>query len=150
MPATRIQIVIDCADADRMVEFWSAATGFVPEDVDGFVRGLVDAGHAPAELTVERPDGKLRWKGYGSLRHPDDDVDERGIGTGRRILFQEVPEPKTVKDRIHLDLLVGAEQREAEVERLVGLGATVLAEVEEHGTHHTTMADPEGNEFCVA
>lgn len=149
MPATRIQIVVDCQDADRMVDFWSAATGYEPEDVDAFVRGMLDAGHATADLVVETPRG-LRWKGFGSLRHPDDGVTERGTGEGRRILFQEVPEPKSTKDRIHLDLLVGPDRREAEVERLVGLGASVLDDIEEHGGHHTVMADPEGNEFCVA
>jgi catechol 2,3-dioxygenase-like lactoylglutathione lyase family enzyme len=149
MPATRIQIVVDCQDADRMVDFWSVATGYEPEDVDAFVRGMLDAGHATADVVVETPRG-LRWKGYGSLRHPDDGVTERGTGAGRRILFQEVPEPKTVKDRVHLDLLVGPEQRAAEVERLTALGATVLHEVEEPGSRHTVMADPEGNEFCVA
>ena len=149
MAATRIQIVIDCADVDRMVEFWSQATGYVPEDVDAFVRGVLDAGFA-TEADVVDLGGQLRWKGYGSLRHPDDDITERGTGAGRRILFQEVPEPKTVKDRIHLDLLVGPEAREAEVERVVGLGATILREVEEPGSRHTVLADPEGNEFCIA
>jgi hypothetical protein len=149
MPATRIQIVIDCADADRLTAFWAAAAGYEPEDIDGFVRSIVDAGHAGPDDVVE-VGGRLRFRGYGSLRHPDDPIDERGVGLGRRILFQEVPEPKTVKDRIHLDLLVGPDARAAEVERLLGLGATVLREVDEPGGRHTTMADPEGNEFCVA
>jgi hypothetical protein len=149
MAATRIQIVVDCADAHALARFWEAATGYVDEDIDDFVRGALDRGFATADDVVE-VDGKLRWKGLASLRHPDDPVDERNVGQGRRILLQEVPEPKTVKDRIHLDLLVGPAERAAAVERLVGLGASVLREVEEHGGHHTVMADPEGNEFCVA
>jgi predicted enzyme related to lactoylglutathione lyase len=65
------------------------------------------------------------------------------------VLFQRVPEPRTVKNRWHLDLTVGREQIDSEVERLEGLGAVVLYRVEEPSTFHTTMADPEGNEFCV-
>jgi hypothetical protein len=149
MAATRIQIVIDSADAHALARFWAAATGYVDEDIHDFVQGALDRGFATAEHVVE-VGGRLRWRGLASLRHPDDPVDDRDVGQGRRILLQEVPEPKTVKDRIHLDLLVGPAQRAAEVERLVGVGAAVLREVEEHGGHHTVMADPEGNEFCVA
>jgi hypothetical protein len=65
------------------------------------------------------------------------------------VLFQVVPEPKTVKNRVHLDLHVGAERRPEVVERLVGLGATVLWEGREGPSTWVTMADPEGNEFCV-
>ena len=149
MAATRIQIVIDANDVRRLGDFWVAATGYVEEDVDAFVRGIVEAGHAPEGSTVEE-DGKLRWREYVSLRHPDDPADERGIGTGRRILLQEVPEPKSVKDRIHLDLLVGPDRREAEVERLLGLGASIVEERDDPGSRHTVMADPEGNELCVS
>jgi hypothetical protein len=149
MPATRIQIVVDCSDCHGLARFWAAATGYVDEDIDAFVRGVLEAGHATDDDVVEI-DGQLRWKGLASLRHPDDPADQRNVGQGRRILLMEVPEPKTVKDRIHLDLLVGPDARAAEVERLLGLGATVLREVEEHGGRHTVMADPEGNEFCVA
>jgi hypothetical protein len=149
MTATRIQIVIDCADCHALARFWSAATGYVDEEIDDFVRGALDRGFATADDVVE-VDGKLRWNGLASLRNPDDPTDERNVGQGRRILLQQVPEPKTVKDRIHLDLLVGPQARAAEVARLAGLGATVLREVEEHGGQFTVMADPEGNEFCVA
>ena len=60
-----------------------------------------------------------------------------------------MPEPKTVKDRIHLDVQVGAERRDAEVERLVALGATWLWEASQGPHSWVTLADPEGNEFCV-
>ncbi len=70
-------------------------------------------------------------------------------GEGRpNMLFLKVPEPKTVKNRVHLDL--EADDRETEVERLVGLGATRMAEKDEWGVRWTVMADVEGNEFCVA
>jgi predicted enzyme related to lactoylglutathione lyase len=63
------------------------------------------------------------------------------------LMFIQVPEAKTAKNRCHLDL--GTKDREAEVERLVGLGATLLHEGDEFGVRWTTLADPEGNEFCV-
>jgi predicted enzyme related to lactoylglutathione lyase len=64
------------------------------------------------------------------------------------MMFIKVPEPKSVKNRVHLDL--DASDREAEVERLVGLGATVVHDKDEWGVRWTTLTDPEGNEFCVA
>ncbi len=66
--------------------------------------------------------------------------------------FQSVPEERTGKNRLHLDLMAPAGGRQAEVERLVGLGATVLGERggDAEGMVWTTLTDPEGNEFCVA
>ena len=64
------------------------------------------------------------------------------------IMFIQVPECKTAKNRVHLDM--NAADRAAEVERLVGLGATVAHDKDEYGMVWTTLADPEGNEFCVA
>ena len=69
-------------------------------------------------------------------------------GGVRGIFFQLVPEPKLVKDRIHLDLRPGVAMAD-EVERLAGLGATILGRVDEGGSFWTVMQDPEGNEFCV-
>jgi predicted enzyme related to lactoylglutathione lyase len=73
-------------------------------------------------------------------------------GDGRRglaLIFQRVPEPKVVKNRAHVDY--EAVDRAAEVERLVGLGAAVVREVDQGpGLRWTVMADPAGNEFCVA
>jgi hypothetical protein len=70
-------------------------------------------------------------------------------GADRRILFTRVPEPKTIKNRWHIDLNVGREQVPAEVDRVVALGATKLREVEEWGQFHVVLQDPEGNEFCI-
>jgi predicted enzyme related to lactoylglutathione lyase len=64
------------------------------------------------------------------------------------MMFIQVPEAKTVKNRVHLDL--GSTDREGEVDRLVGLGATLIHHKEEMGFTWTTLADPEGNEFCIA
>jgi predicted enzyme related to lactoylglutathione lyase len=73
--------------------------------------------------------------------------------TGGPVLgFQEVPEERAGKNRLHLDLGAAAGGRAVEVARLVGLGATVLGERggDAEGLVWTTLADPEGNEFCVA
>lgn len=148
MDPIRTQLVFDAADPHALSAFWADALGYVPEELHDFVSGLLDAGHVPEEITIEI-DGRRRWRTLASLRHPDDGVDERGAGTGRRILFQAVPEAKTVKNRIHLDLMVGPEARAAEVERLVGLGATVVNEFDSPEGRWTTLADPEGNEFDV-
>lgn len=93
---------------------------------------------------TELPDEPLR---------PDEDecliVDP---DTGHQILFIEVPEPKSVKNRIHFDLRPREGTRDAELERLLELGA---AQVADHrgqygpGTGWVILADPEGNEFCI-
>lgn len=62
-------------------------------------------------------------------------------------MFHKVPEGKTAKNRMHADLVV--EELEAEVQRLIGLGAQQKAEVKESGYHWYTLADPQGNEFDV-
>jgi predicted enzyme related to lactoylglutathione lyase len=73
---------------------------------------------------------------------------EDGDGSGLVLQLQRVPEPKSGKNRLHLDLHVDAV--EPEVDRLVGLGARPLADpTEESGFRWRVMADPEGNEFCV-
>ena len=63
------------------------------------------------------------------------------------LLLIKVPEPKAGKNRVHLDLYT--EHREAEIARLVSLGATRAEDHDEHGLRWTVMYDPEGNEFCV-
>ena len=79
-------------------------------------------------------------------------------GKGPRLFFQKVPEGKTVKNRLHLDIRASdrsapPEQRDAavraEVERLESAGATRVELREETGTHFMVMQDVEGNEFCV-
>lgn len=147
--AIRTQVVFDAADPHKVAAFWAEALHYEQEEIDLFVRGLVDAGLVPVEYTVEIG-GKLRWRSLASLRHPDDPIDERGAGAGRRILFQAVPEGKVVKNRLHLDLLVGPEAHDAEVQRLVGLGATVQGVHDGEEGRWTLLTDPEGNEFDVS
>lgn len=71
-----------------------------------------------------------------------------GTGGAPNLFFLQVPEGKAGKNRVHLDF--GAEDREAEVARLVALGATRVADHDEWGVVWTVLADVEGNEFCVA
>jgi hypothetical protein len=139
--ATRIQITVDCADVPTMLHFWEAALGYVQEPPP--------PGHASWEAYAEaRGIPRSQWR--GALLDP--------AGAGPRLFFQTVPEPKTVKNRWHLDLNVtdeGAppERRRgpisARVAELVALGATQVRVVEEDGSTFTVLRDPEGNEFCV-
>ncbi|ROP39491.1 VOC family protein [Saccharothrix texasensis] len=68
---------------------------------------------------------------------------------GPGLLFIHVPEPKSVKNRVHLDLQPDT-TRDAEVERLLGIGATLVSDMRRpDGKGWVVLADPEGNEFCV-
>ncbi|MGW4485396.1 VOC family protein [Amycolatopsis sp. NPDC004368] len=91
-----------------------------------------------------------------ALGYPDTErwTDHHGLtyvelkGPGRpSLLFQPVPEGKTVKNRLHLDIAPETVEQRDEVERLVTLGAKVLADPEDD--HWIILADPEDNEFCV-
>jgi hypothetical protein len=70
--------------------------------------------------------------------------------SGHRILFIEVPEGKQVKNRLHFDLRPRTGPRDEEVARVLGLGATQVADHRnQDGTGWVVLADPEGNEFCI-
>ena len=66
---------------------------------------------------------------------------------GPRFMFIKVPEAKSAKNRVHLDL--GTADLDAEVERVLALGATLVGHRQEYGITWSTFTDPEGNEFCV-
>src|SRR5215510_2041987 len=114
--AVPFKIVVDCADPHRLAAFWAVALDYLPEDHSALIQRLLDAGMIT-------------------------DADTRTVDG--RVLFQAVPEAKTVKNRVHLDLHVGEERRPAVVERLVELGGTVLWEGREGPSTWVTMADPE-------
>lgn len=65
-----------------------------------------------------------------------------------RLLFERVPEPKGAKNRVHIDILAGHE-REREVDRLLDLGASLIADHRDHDPGWVVLSDPEGNEFCI-
>lgn len=105
--------VLDCADPDRLADFWAGALGYE--------RG---------------PSGSP----YVALADPDE--------ARPTLLLQQVPEPKTVKNRMHVDLRVP--DMTGELARLRGLGASVLrGPFDDRGWLTTVLADPEGNEFCL-
>ena len=135
------QVVIDSSAPHELADWWAEALGWQIEAQDeAFIRRMVETGAASEEDTTQHR-GALVWKVGAALLSPD---------PGRpRVLFQLLPEPKTVKNRVHLDIRVGAERREAEVARLVGLGATELWRGAQGPFEWATLADPQGNEFCV-
>ncbi|AVV41076.1 VOC family protein [Streptomyces sp. ID05-04B] len=143
------KLVIDAGDPHAQADFWAAALHYTAEDNGALVERLVELGALPGAATVEFH-GRPAFRDLIAVRHPDDPYDtDSGTGLGRRLLFQRVPEAKTVKNRLHLDLHPGAERRAEEVARLTALGASVLREVKEPSGEWVVMADPEGNEFCV-
>lgn len=133
------QVTVDSMNPHTLADWWAEALGWVPEPSnEDFIRRMVTEGHASDEDTTTHR-GVLVWKVGAAIRHPE---------SGRRVLFQHVPEPKKVKNRVHLDVAVG-DRREAEVARLTGLGAKVLYREQQGPYTWVTMTDPEGNEFCV-
>ncbi|MCX5376618.1 VOC family protein [Streptomyces sp. NBC_00091] len=94
------------------------------------------------------------WAGALDGKLADDDFpgdpEAQVNSAGTALLFIKAPEGKTVKNRVHLDLQPQDRTRDAEVQRLLDLGATVVGDHRtDDGTGWVTMADPEGNEFCV-
>jgi len=135
------QVVIDSSAPHDLADWWAEALGWQVEQQDeAFIRRMVETGAASEEDTTQHR-GALVWKVGAALNSPDPDRP--------RVLFQLVPEPKTGKNRLHLDVRVGPERREAEVARLLGLGATELWRGSQGPYEWVTLADPQGNEFCV-
>jgi len=147
--AVGYKICVDCADPHRLAAFWALAMGYVHEDNSTLIQQLLDAGVVEADVTTTI-DGRLSWLEAAAIRDPEAPVDPRsGMGLGGRMLFQVVPESKTAKNRMHLDLHY-LDRRIEMVGRLAAAGGSLLWEGEQNGRPWTTMADPEGNEFCVA
>ncbi|WP_202460117.1 VOC family protein [Streptomyces sp. SID1328] len=143
------KVVVDAVDPHGQADFWGAALHYEPEDNSALIERLLAVGALGGEATVEYH-GRPAFRDLVAVRHPDDPYDsETGTGLGRRVLFQRVPEAKSGKNRLHIDLHAGPERRAGEVARLTALGATVLREVTEPAGAWTVLADPEGNEFCV-
>ncbi|MFE9536169.1 VOC family protein [Streptomyces sp. NPDC006691] len=143
------KLVVDASDPHAQADFWAAALGYEVEDNSLLINRLSAAGAIGPDLTLEHG-GRIAFRDLVAVRHPDDSYDpDSGTGLGRRILFQRVPEKKTVKNRMHIDVHSAPGERAAEVDRIAGLGATVQRQVREAGAEFTLMTDPEGNEFCV-
>ncbi|MFG2988101.1 VOC family protein [Streptomyces sp. NPDC048257] len=142
--AYTFQVTIDSADPHTLADWWADALCWEVEPSDEpFIRGLIEAGHA-SEADTTTHHGVLVWKVGAAIRHPE------GPEGSPRVLFQLVPEPKTVKNRVHLDVRTGSDDPRALVERLIAKGAKHLHEGRQGPSVWTTLADPEGNELCVS
>jgi hypothetical protein len=142
--STGIQVTFDCADPAALSKFWAETLHYQlqppPEGFDSWEAALESWG-------VPKED----YNSASAVIDPD--------GKGPRLFFQRVPEPKAVKNRVHLDLHVSAgpgappEERKAaidpEAERLIELGAERVEARQERDEYFVVMRDPEGNEFCV-
>jgi Glyoxalase-like domain len=139
--AMGVQVTFDAHDPQRLAEFWATALDYVPEPPPpGFTSW--------AEFATAHDIPRDQWR--AAVVDP--------AGHGPRLFFQPVPEGKTAKNRMHLDVDAGvgvtdpALRRAAiadHVERLVAAGASRLREVDEMFGYCVVMQDPEGNEFCV-
>jgi hypothetical protein len=142
--ATEFQVTFDSADPASHAAFWAEALHYVlqppPPGFDSWDTAL-EAWGVPPENRGDR----------SALIDPD--------GAGPRLFFQKVPEPKTAKNRVHLDLRAAAgvpregrsDALEAECARLVALGASRVRRMDADGIDDVciVMQDPEGNEFCL-
>jgi len=116
------ELAIDCADPAGLARFWCAVLGYEVQDEDD---GLVTIGSPAAPEDRNRP---------GPVPPT--------------LTFARVPEGKTVKNRLHLDLNPADHDQDEEVRRLLDLGAR-RADVGQGDQSWVVLADPEGNEFCV-
>jgi hypothetical protein len=142
--ATGFQVTFDAADPRALGQFWAEALGYREDDPpDGFSDW--------EEWLREMGIPEENWNDAYALIDPE--------GALPRIFIQKVPEPKTAKNRVHLDVNVGGGRNveeqdkrsrvDDEAERLIGLGATRLRAGEDRGEYWIVMQDLEGNEFCL-
>jgi len=140
-----IQVTFDCADPAALSRFWNEVLGY-----------RLDSPPPPYETWDEALDA---WNIPEENRN-DASASVDPDGQGPRLWFQKVPEGKTAKNRVHLDVraavgLRGDERMaalEAKCEALLARGATRVRRVEADGlvnAGHIVMQDPEGNEFCL-
>ena len=136
MPGPSLQVVIDCADPATLAPFWAELLGYQvqppPPGFDSW-QGFLRKQGVPED----------QWNAASAIVDPD--------GARPRIFFQRVPESKTGKNRVHLDVNAGGPHGTPPEEHAVALGATTLYEMDrpDMGDAWVTMADPEGNEFCI-
>jgi len=135
-----VQVTFDASDVQALARWWAALLDYEIEDNHDFVTRLLSEG-AIEDSDVVNVDGKLYFADAVAAKDP--------TGKGPRIYFQQVPEEKSAKNRVHLDIPVDPARLDDEVERLLGVGAT-LVRYNTQGSHRSaSMRDPEGNEFCL-
>jgi hypothetical protein len=141
------QVAVDCARPHELADWWAETLGWVVEPSDeDFIRRMIAEGYATEDAAM-RHNGVLVWKTGAATQHPDQPRGSRGPWP--RLLFQQVPEGKSAKNRLHLDIRVGAANVDAEAAKLAERGATFLHRGAQGPHSWVTMADPEGNEFCL-
>ena len=136
----RTQVTFDCADPHAQAAFWSQVIGTPVEDHAAFVDQLVADGRMPAADRII-VGGRSAFRDVAACGDP--------AGPEPRLFFQRVPEGKSAKNRVHLDIQVDDDRKEAEVRRLEGLGARLIGTNNDRGPFTYVMQDPEGNEFCL-
>lgn len=142
------QVTLDCDDPHELAAWWAETLHWELEPTnEGFIRQMVELGHA-TEAETRQWRGQLWWATGAAIGLPEA---AEAVGC-RRILFQKVPEAKTVKNRMHLDLRLAAADGELDAARdaLLARGAAFLHEASQGPHRWYTMTDPEGNEFCLA
>lgn len=140
-----VQIVIDATAPHELADWWAETLGWEVEPQDeAFIRSMIEQGFASETDTVTH-NGALVWAEATAIRAPDPG------GPGQpRVLFQQVPEAKTVKNRVHFDLRTDPEEDLAAVRQdLLRRGAVEIGEGQQGPHRWITLADPEGNEFCL-
>ena len=143
---TNIQICVDCVDAHTQADWWAETLGWALEPMDqDFVSSALEQGMAKPEDVIMH-NGVRVWRD-GAAICP---ADQAGQKDRLRILFQPVPEPKTVKDRIHLDVNLNGRDKDEARKDLEARGASFLNEASQGPHTWYVMADPEGNEFCIS
>ena len=136
----RTQVTFDAADPHALATFWANVLGMEVEDHSDFVNQLVAEGRVPAADRIII-NGRSAFRDVTACRDPK--------GVEPRFFFQKVPEGKTAKNRVHLDIHVEPDRKAEEVARLTKLGAQLIETHEDRGPLTYVMRDPEGNEFCV-
>jgi len=136
----RTQVTFDCADPHAQAAFWAQVFGSVVEDHAALVDQLVADGRMPSKDRIVIGD-RSAFRDVAACSDP--------AGAEPRLYFQRVPEGKVAKNRVHLDVRTDPDRKEAEVERLVSLGAKLVETHSDRGPLTYVMRDPEGNEFCL-
>lgn len=142
-----IQIAVDATKPHELADWWAETLDWAVEPQDeGFIRSMIEQGFATEAETMQY-NGKLVWRTGAAIRPPEE-LDAKP--PTRRILFQTVPEKKTIKNRIHWDVNLAGADKDAVRSALEARGATFLWTANEGPHSWHTMADPEGNEFCIS
>jgi len=140
----RVQIVLDCSDAVAQALWWSTTLEWQFEWLEPELFEQLKADGFCTDADVTAVDDRLTWRDGAAINSGGD------RNSTQRIYFQAVPEPKTVKNRMHVDVQVGPDLVESTVRSLLDRGATRIGGGSQGPHEWVVMADPEGNEFCVS